>query len=520
MHLGLLAAAFWCEPDEDGALQNAKTLVAIEEFSSLVNAYVQSLPMRVDAETQPDVANRYFRAMQRRRYGMDATLREPRSLAKRLPMDAQHIVDTYSDQLFYGTRDAARRYGATVAAALGRPIDDTVVNQLEIALATAIMWRNNHGLPEDNSHDPIIGPRTFENEHEWGPISEVVDGALDALASRDNNTSDPALVHKAALVPVGDVQLDGPSLSGLQRLDDYIHLFATWILQGDGRTVPAGDRLRVFDNRLRGADGNSVTNGAHLLGSLPGPALKVIANVDALQARNRSADSVANELAMALGDTSWSKRLGRSLSVAAAWLNSELSPIERAYAPDVVEISADDDPARQVDLDFLIEATPRSAESLLDLGASVVELVRFSRTLGRDGHTPPGWWQRFHMQQLGNVPTPNQLLERLPDGARSILHKYAVVLESPRLGDVTIAPRALARALGRENEVLCVRTLAVALSVGAIWNDFALAEGVSHDSLLGTEPEQQRERFVCGRAQVQLQWGLQEMLQSDSIVGV
>jgi hypothetical protein len=38
--------------------------------------------------------------------------------------------------------------------------------------------------------------------------------------------------------------------------------------------------------------------------------------------------------------------------------------------------------------------------------------------------------------------------------------------------------------------------------------------------LLGVEPATSKDRYFCGRAHKQVEWGLQELLQTESVVGV
>lgn len=522
LQLLLIAGAYWVEPNEHSGFGDDKALAAIEELNGLVNGYAQSLPLRRVPGEEPDAANRNFRAYQRRRYGYDTTVRSPQALVRRLPTAAQELIDTYADRLVYGSPEAAFTFAATVAVALGRPLDETIARQLDLTFATSIMWRGMNRFPDDNHVHPLIGARTPDNEHEWDAVAPVIAEALEFLAGPDVDSSDPSLVHTPSRAPVASVELDAKSLAALHRLDDYVNAFAAWLRHGAGSTVAPSERIAAFDRAWRGEGRARATSGPRVLASLPPGAVKVVACFDALIARGRRGDEVALDLARALGDESWAPRMRRTLNVAAAWLNGELSKLETQQSGTDVMPSDHHEQSNEHDaeLELFRSARQRDAEALLDFGAAIAEIVRLGRSVGANEKTPPGWWTKFHSDELTGASSPAELLDRLPEGSHELLALHAKLLESEHLGDLSATPRALASALDRMGEELCVRTLAVALSVGAIWSSIELPEGSPSDTLLGVDPERPWERYVCGRAQAQLEWGLQELFRTDTVIGV
>lgn len=512
----LVAGAYLIDPSEPEGLSDSRGMAALEDAVNFVNGYLQSLPPRRLPNAPEDPWNRAFRSYQRRRHGYDATTRSPQMFFKKLPDVAQNVVEQYTNHLLYESEEIATNYAATIAVALGRPIDPTIVNQLEIALATLSVWRDMAHFPKAAESHPLLGEPSDTDPELWQTAAAVVARCMYALEHLDESDgwSNPALVHAPSRVPVASVDLDAQSLFELQRLVDYVNTFASWLKVADNNGLPASERLTLFD-RSFSSNPLANTTGADLIAELPPRAMRLIANFDALKAREKSGRETAVELATALGDKDLAPNCHRMLDTAVAWLNGDFSKLETG-GEESTELSEED-------LELLVpfqSASQREAEALLDLGAAITELVRFSRTLG-SGSTPEGWWIKFHKRSLGGIPTPRELLERLPDGSRRLLQQQLKLLQSEHFGDLTTAPSALAGRLGREEETVCVRTLAVALSVGTVWAAIErLSKGVRGDTLLGAEPEGARERFVCARAQAQVEWGLQELLRTNSAVGV
>jgi hypothetical protein len=287
---------------------------------------------------------------------------------------------------------------------------------------------------------------------------------------------------------------------------------------GEGKSLSADMRLPVFDAQYRRTQ-KPVRTGAQIVAALTPSAMKVVANAGSLLARGRNIDPAAVEMALALGGKNNAKRCHRTLVTAIAWLSGQLSKMESAQAEvrPVSQPSVDD-----VLLKPFREAKQREAEALLDLGASIAELVRFSQTLDSSRQTPAGWWAKFHRPATdGDSLTSQHLLARLPQGSRKLLAQQARVFAHVRMDDITASSSALASTLGRDGELLCVRTLAVALSAGAVWAHRGhLSNEPPSDTLLGVEPTTSKDRYFCGRAHKQLEWGLQELLQTDTVVGV
>ncbi len=512
----LLAGAFWVDSLKHPATSDDISLAALEAFSDAVNGFVQSLPLRRVPNEHADAQNRRFRAYQRRIHGYESSTRSPQMLVKRLPRSAQELLEAYEDHLLFESPEAAHAFAATIAVAIGRPVDETLAYQLDLAMATSLVWRDISELPNDQDSHPLLGNRFVDDDRRWDAAAIAVEKALSFLNEPSENSSDPKLVQRAALTPVAGIMLDAESLASIARLDDYLACFAAWIRLGPGLDMAPEDRLPAFDLYFYSDDYGAVA-GAEIIANLPTTAIKLIATVDALVTRRKGGPEVAEELAVALGDKALAARYWRTLHTAAAWLNGELSVMEKVEAPEKPH------GRRRVErheLSSFSNARQRDAEAILDLGASIAELVRFSHTLTANAETPKGWWQKFHNRELASIPTPRQLLERLPEGSQQLLRLHREILTSEHFGELTRVPKALASVLGRDSEILCVRTLAVGLAAGAIWSDLEeISKGRRSDSLLGADPTQPEERYACGRAQAQLQWGLQELLESASVVG-
>lgn len=516
LHSVLIAAAFWVDPPAQTLFADEKALMAFEEFINFVSGYAQSLPTQFAETEHPDGANRRFRAYQRRRNGQDTPTRTPKVMIKRLPFAAQELVNTYADQLVFSAPQVAFAIAESVAVALGRPLDSVYTRQVEVTLAAALAWRHIGEFPlnEDGGVHPLLGARPESDSEVWDAAKLRVDAAMVHL-KQVAQTPASFLGQPAALTPVLGVELDAQALQSLQTLDDYVNAFASWIRAGDGKAIDAQMRLSRFDAQYRRTQ-KPVRSGAQLVAALSPSAMTVVANAGALLARGRNIEPAAVEMALALGGKNNAPRCHRTLVTAVAWLNGQPSKMEadaRSAAQQLSDVTV---------LQPFKAAKQRDAEALLDLGASIAELVRFSKTLGSDGDTPSGWWLKFHREDVrGGVPTSQQLLTRLPEGSRKLLWQQARVFANPRVDDLTASARALASTLGRDGEILCVRTLAVALSAGVVWaNRERITLEAPSDTLLGVEPATSKDRYFCGRAQKQLEWGLQELLQTDTAVGV
>jgi hypothetical protein len=516
LHAVLTAAAFWVDPPAQSVFHDEKALVAFEEFVSFVSGYAQSLPAQFAPGEHGDGANRRFRAYQRRRNGQETPTRTPKVMVKRLPFAAQEIVDAYADQLQYSPPKAAFVLAEYLAVALGRPLDALYARQIEITLATSIAWRTIAEFPvaaTPGAH-PLLGARPEQDPELWDIAQARVDAALVHL-QQAGSSLDSFIGQPAALTPVLGVELDAPSLQSLQTLDDYVNAFHAWSRSEAGKAVLPEQRLVTFDQQFRRTR-KPVRTGAQLVAALLPSAMKVVANAGSLLARGRNIEPAAVEMALALGGKNSAPRCHRTLTTAVAWLNGQTSKMESGItgnAPAVMDDAV---------LEPFRSARQRDAEALLDMGASIAELVRFSQTLDSAPHAPGGWWIKFHREDISDgSPASRQLLARLPDGSRKLLQQQARVLTNPRLDEVTSAAQALASTLGRDGEVLCVRTLAIALSCGVVWeNRERLSQHRVSDTLLGIEASTSKDRYFCGRAQKQLEWGLQELLQTESVVGV
>lgn len=518
LHDVLIAAAFWVDPPAQSLFVDEKALIGFEEFVNFVAGYAQTLPAQFPPSAHPDEANRRFRAYQRRRNGQDSSTRTPKVLIKRLPFAAQEIVNTYADQLVYGNAKSAFVIAEYLAVALGRPMDALYARQIELTLATSLAWRFIGEFPTADKGDvhPLLGIRPDFDAETWDAAKQRVDLALDYLKRAAKPES--MLGQPKALTPVLGVELDAAALQSLQVLDDYVSAFAGWMRAGEGKSVAPEMRLPAFDSQFRRTQ-KPARVGAQIVAALTPNAMKVVANAGALLARGRNIEPAAVELALAMGGKNNAKRAHRTLITAVAWLNGQLSKMEMAHAePTSLPQAADD----AVLLKPFAEAQQRDAEALLDLGASIAELVRFGQSLDPSHQTPTGWWAKFHRSTANaDFLTSQQLLARLPDGSRRLLSQQARVLANARMDDVTASARALASTLGRDGEVVCVRTLAVALSAGVVWAHRShLTHEPPSDTLLGVEPTTSKDRYFCGRAHKQLEWGLQELLQTESVVGV
>jgi hypothetical protein len=521
-HQALVAASFWADPPMQSVFSDEKALRAIEDLCTFMTGYVMSLPKVFTSSDHADVINRRFRACQRRHNGTDAPTRTPKAMIRRLPLAAQQLLDDYGYNL---TNDAPRTAFALAeitAVALGRPMDPLLVHELDMTFAVAQHWRTLTDFPEPVPGDSIqamLGERPVD-ARTWELAATRVREARAMLQSPPRRF-DPFFNQPDAQLTVAGVHLNARSLMSLQQIENYVQTFGAWARSGDGKSVDPEDRLAVFD-ALHEDSVDVNTTGADVVSRLTPDAMKVIANTGSLLERGKNIEHIAVELATALGDKHMAAQCFRTLVASAAWLNGQSTRMERS--------TSRKDKPQPMDESLLAPfaaASQHEAESLLDLGASISELVRFSRDVDHgsregDGGAPPGWWLQFHRQEHSTgTPTAATLLARLPDGSRRLLAQQARVLASATSTDITASARVLASALGREGEVVCIRTLAVALAAGVAWTyRKRLSTRGPADTLLGVQPSTPKDRYFCGRAQEQLEWGLQELLHSDTVVGV
>lgn len=523
----LAAAGYWLDPMAHSALADEKAMIALEDLNGFVHGYLQSLPLRLTPGEHVDSANRRFRAYQRRRSGPATAVRSPQLMTRRLPMAARELLDGYADLLLFGSPVACRALAATLAVALGRPVDRTIAAQLDITLAVAVVWRELNDLPIGADAHPLLGVRPEFDPERWQTAYDTVNRNLAELREGDDRDSAPTLVQTSARVPVAGVALDARALDALQRLDDFVATFAAWLRRPQSAEMALAQRLPAFDRAYRGGS-KGAQSGADIVAALPPAALRVVAAHDALTSRGRPGDEVVDALATALGDSNFASRHRRTLVTTASWLHGTQSELERSAGRPTDR--SEEEPARADRPETRSTRRPKpqpvpvatgdhDVEGLLDLGTSVVELVRFSRTLDpATGDRPKAWWLRFHRGELGPaVPTPALLLARLPADARKLLAHHGTELASRDALEPWDAGRRLMAGLDRPAEELCVGTLAVALSVGVIWG--LLEKNERDDTLLGAEPVGGRQRYLWGRAQTHLEWGLQELLGAETSVG-
>lgn len=328
MRLVLAASAFWIDMGDQSAFQNAKALSAIEEFTLFVNAYAQSFPARFIPSREGDTLNKQFRALQRRRYGYDSMVRTPSALVKRLPMEARELIDSYADALLYGIKGASDALTATVAVAIGRPVDMTIVQQIKVALAAGMVWQHAGEFAEGPGMHPLLGVKNDDYGQEWDLANESITRALATISSlKSASGSDPTFAQTPSRIPVADVPLDARSLAALQRFNDYVSMFAVWINNKSANYEPEA-RLVAFDAAFKGGNATPVRSGQEILALLPPSSVKVIARFKALQDRGINDSQIASEFATALGDRANTMQCLEALEVGAAWMRGELSQLE------------------------------------------------------------------------------------------------------------------------------------------------------------------------------------------------
>lgn len=485
--------------DEEG-------LLAVEQLTRFVNSYAMGAPRRVPELTTPDPHNRRFRAFQRRLHGIGVPVYGPSVIIGQEPPSTHELLD-FVDQALTNDARSIRRTAMAIAARAGRPMDATAVDQLTLAMVVAWAWRGISAFPEDPCTHPLLGARPNDGAQaaRWDVALRLAQMAVASLARPRPHTSDPNLVHAPSLVPVAGIALDGPSLHSLHRFHQYVEAHDAWIASH------GHDDFRGFHLHYTGSDTDRASK-PQLIANLADGARDVIADVNALLARSRPISTVARSLAAALGDRTMEAALERTLRTAVEWLKGP----DGTVAIDLTSSTVPEAVAA------FSQASPRDAEALLDLGAAVVELVRFGSTLSADGRAPAGWWRGLHTRtNAGSLPSSMDLLGRLPPGARSLIQEHRALLATPTRQDFVHAPRALASALGRLHEQPCIRTLAIALAVGVAWAQLeGSAEAAPTDTLMGADGTSETERYLLTRAKAQLDWGLQELLHTDSIIGV
>src|SRR5262249_6042 len=146
-----------------------------------------------------------------------------------------------------------------------------------------------------------IGARPEYDGERWDAAARVIQQALGAIGNATNLASNPEFVQTPARVPVANVSLDAKALTALQRLDDYVHAFRAWIRLDAAVTIAPEQRLATFDHAYRATNGPGqvATSGAKIVAMLPPGAMKVVANFDALLARGKRGDDIAEQLATA-----------------------------------------------------------------------------------------------------------------------------------------------------------------------------------------------------------------------------
>ena len=406
----LVAGAYWLNPPKDAIFNDAEGLLALERFVGLVNGYMQTLPPRFAPNEHPDSRNQRFRAYQRRRNGDGASTRPPNAIVRRFPVALGELLDAYQSQLLETSPEAAGLLASNVAVALCRPVDVVAAAQVEIALASALIWRNLSDFPVSPKSHALLGERPEgEGAELWNAAASRIADAHRRITTNKTPAVGPKALQTAAGNLVGSIDLDAVSLDALSLLDDYVTAFASWIRTGVAKDVPAEQRVGVFDRSYRRSTGNTV--GSTITGALPSTALKVIAQADAMITRQRDLKPLAEQLARALGDPQGSERLRRTLETSAAWLNGGVSRLERLRTENAANQSSGD-PIPSETLDAFKLARQRDAEALLDMGAAITELVSFSQTLDKSGRPPVGWWIRFTNERLADGHSPLKILLR------------------------------------------------------------------------------------------------------------
>ena len=148
LHGALTAGSYWLDTESKETFAEEKSLIGGRKLLELCQwlrsvAATSLYTRRTSRRSQPAIS-----AYQRRRNGYDSPTRSPKIIVDRLPPAAQEIIDQYADQLIYHSPNAAHAFAATLAVALGRPVDETVTFQLEIALGTSIIWTEMNGASQ------------------------------------------------------------------------------------------------------------------------------------------------------------------------------------------------------------------------------------------------------------------------------------------------------------------------------------------------------------------------------------
>lgn len=514
----LLSGVFWLVPFDYAAYDSDDSLNEIEEFTYLVNAFAQSMPLHPRQNEPDDAQLQRFYTFQRRRYGYETPLRVPRQVTGDLSPHTIELIDAYEDRLLSRTPESAHMLATNIAVAIGRPVDETISHQIELALATALAWRHMTSLPSGPDAHPLLGIRNQNHGLAWDEAARAIARCLDFLYELPEGASNPASVQSPSWIPIAGVEIDGESLTALARLNEYVSVLAEWMSSPQASQLEPAARLPVFDQMFR-ERGSSASNGYRLLVSLPAGALDVVVHFNDIQ-DGPGQTEIANEYATALGDRDIAPSCLLTLRTAVAWLNGQLSALE-LQSTTSAEMQWPVEPQLPPELEPFLAAPPSDAQSLLEFGSTIVDIVRFSQTLEQSGATPAGFWLKFHGRELENLPTPRALLESLSDGARRLLKQHSEVLAAGGLNDPSLIARALASRIEPIENPPVIYTLAVGLATGAVWMDMnRISRGRRGNSLLGASPGTEPDRRMCELAQAQLEWGLQATFHTDSIVGV
>jgi hypothetical protein len=489
-----------------------QALLDLEELSNFVNGYLQSMPRRFVPGSHPDEHNRRFRAYQRRRNGIDAPVFSPSTLVRRQAPEVHELFDLTAS-LLVDEPSAIRRTALALAVAVGRPMDATVVDQFTLTMTVGCIWRSMQEFPKGTKVHPLLGRRPEQSPETWDVALRVTQMTMETLARPRRFSSDPASVQLPSASTVAGATLDGPSLHSLQQLHHYVQAHAAW---SASREPGTSDDLRTFHAFYLGSESDRLSI-PELVANLAPDARTVVAHANALIARDRPLTPLAQEIAVALGDTSLIEDVELTLTTAVQWLAGR--PLGEPSGAVRIDLAEQPLPATVAPF---ATTRQRDAEALLDLGAAVAELVRFGHSLTDGKGTPEGWWRSLHTRSaVPNMPSSLELLHRLPDRSKELLRAHRALLALSEGDDFAHAPRALASALGRLHEQPCVRTLAVALSVGVAWSHLETSGAdVASDTLMGVSPATSSERLAFTRARAQLDWGLQEMLHTDAVIGV
>lgn len=323
----LMATALWMDPKLRAEFSQSASLSALEELNSFTNGYMQSISVRALDYAPPDELNRTFAAFQRRRHGITSKARSPKGLIRHLPQAAKDIIANYSSLLQGGGTSSGitspDAYVMLLATALGRGYDTTLIAQLKVTLAAAIIWRSLPSFPSPGKGvHPALGPAKAENPL-WKVAAKAAGVGLKELSHERTDGTPSDLVLPVANGPIHGVTLDATSVVALQRYIDYLTCFARWGTHKGATQL----NLQAFDSRYRRTT-NPITSGISLLGTLPEELSNLLADIRQLKGSSTALHAAAEQVASVLGDTEQAPWCYLAIECASAWLSGSVSPLE------------------------------------------------------------------------------------------------------------------------------------------------------------------------------------------------